>query len=123
MPASLPHKKLLAARLGVGHMLIVPFTRALANEEPSSFVESLVRAARPLVPILPGWASELLQWVALQVAEPQVQLLRPGVQPRPAGLELVDRARAETLMSRLARDERDAWVTWPARVPSSVTEG
>ena len=30
--------------------------------------------------------------------------------------ELVDRAKAETLMFRLARDERDAWVTWPARV-------
>ncbi|WP_439527844.1 hypothetical protein [Pannonibacter sp.] len=30
--------------------------------------------------------------------------------------DLVDRARAETLMFRLARDERDAWVTWPARV-------
>ena len=30
--------------------------------------------------------------------------------------ELVDRARAETVMFRLARDERDAWVTWPARV-------
>jgi hypothetical protein len=30
--------------------------------------------------------------------------------------ELVDRARAETLMFRVARDERDAWVTWPARV-------
>ena len=30
--------------------------------------------------------------------------------------ELVDRARAETLMFRLARAERDAWVTWPARV-------
>ena len=31
-------------------------------------------------------------------------------------VELVDRARAETLMFRLAREERDAWVTWPARV-------
>ena len=29
--------------------------------------------------------------------------------------ELVDRARAETLMFRLAREERDAWVTWPTR--------
>ena len=29
--------------------------------------------------------------------------------------ELVDKARAETLMFRLAREERDAWVTWPAR--------
>ncbi|SEO89854.1 hypothetical protein SAMN04490248_11573 [Salinihabitans flavidus] len=30
--------------------------------------------------------------------------------------ELVDKARAETLIFRLAREERDAWVTWPARV-------
>ena len=29
---------------------------------------------------------------------------------------LVDRARAETLMFRLARQERDSWVTWPTRV-------
>ena len=30
--------------------------------------------------------------------------------------ELVDRDRAKTLVFRLAREERDAWVTWPARV-------
>jgi hypothetical protein len=29
--------------------------------------------------------------------------------------ELVDRARAAMLMFRLAREERDGWVTWPAR--------
>jgi hypothetical protein len=29
---------------------------------------------------------------------------------------LVDRARAETLVFRLARQERDAWVAWPGRV-------
>jgi hypothetical protein len=29
---------------------------------------------------------------------------------------LVDRARAETLVFRLARQERDLWVTWPIRV-------
>ncbi len=29
--------------------------------------------------------------------------------------ELVDRARATTLVFRLARDERDAWINWPAR--------
>ena len=29
---------------------------------------------------------------------------------------LIDRARAETLVFRLARQERDVWVTWPARV-------
>ena len=29
---------------------------------------------------------------------------------------LVDRSRAETLVFRLARQERDTWVTWPTRV-------
>ena len=29
---------------------------------------------------------------------------------------LVDRARSEALVFRLARQERDVWVTWPARV-------
>ena len=31
---------------------------------------------------------------------------------------LVDRACAETMVFRLARQERDVWVTWPARVPA-----
>ena len=34
---------------------------------------------------------------------------------------LVDRARAETLVFRLARQERDVWVTWPARVAALMT--
>lgn len=34
--------------------------------------------------------------------------------------ELIDRARAETLVFRLAREERDAWVNWPARVAAPM---
>jgi hypothetical protein len=30
--------------------------------------------------------------------------------------ELIDRGRATALVFRLAREERDAWVTWPSRV-------
>ena len=30
--------------------------------------------------------------------------------------ELIDRARATALVFRLAREERDAWLNWPARV-------
>ncbi len=33
---------------------------------------------------------------------------------------LVDRARAETLVFRLARQERDVWVTWPTRVAALI---
>ena len=34
--------------------------------------------------------------------------------------ELVDRARAMALVFRLARQERDAWVGWPARVAALI---
>jgi len=34
--------------------------------------------------------------------------------------ELVDRDRAKAMVFRLAREERDAWVTWPARVAALI---
>ena len=34
--------------------------------------------------------------------------------------ELVDRARASALVFRLAREERDTWVNWPARVAALI---
>jgi hypothetical protein len=34
--------------------------------------------------------------------------------------ELVDRARASALVFRLAREERDAWLNWPARVAALI---
>jgi hypothetical protein len=34
--------------------------------------------------------------------------------------ELVDRAKAVGQVFRLAREERDAWVNWPARVAAMI---
>jgi hypothetical protein len=34
--------------------------------------------------------------------------------------ELIDRAKAVAHVSRLARDERDAWANWPARVAAMI---
>lgn len=34
--------------------------------------------------------------------------------------ELVDRGRAAALVFRLAREERDAWINWPARVAALI---
>jgi hypothetical protein len=34
--------------------------------------------------------------------------------------ELVDRARATALVFRLAREERDSWLVWPARVAAMI---
>jgi hypothetical protein len=64
------------------------------------------------VPALGGGTTFLQAKTANEVLKAQERRIRLQ---RLKG-ELVDRARAETLMFRLAREERDAWVTWPARV-------
>ena len=63
------------------------------------------------VPAVGGGTTFLQAKTANEVLKAQERRLRLS---RLKG-EMVDRARAETLMFRLAREERDAWVTWPAR--------
>ncbi len=61
----------------------------------------------------PGDSSSYLKArTALTVYQAQERLI--AIQKKKG--VLVDRARAEALVFRLARQERDAWVTWPARV-------
>ena len=57
-------------------------------------------------------SSYLKARTALIVYQAQVKQL--GIQKKKG--TLVDRARAEALVFRLARQERDSWVTWPSRV-------
>ena len=57
-------------------------------------------------------SSYLKARTALTVYQAQDKQL--GIQKKKG--TLVDRARAEALVFRLARQERDTWVTWPARV-------
>ena len=59
-----------------------------------------------------GTNSDLKARTALTVYQAQERQL--AIQKK-KGM-LVDRARAEALVFRLARQERDVWVTWPARV-------
>jgi len=66
-----------------------------------------------LAPSGPGESSSYLKArTALTVYQAQERQL--AIQKKKG--TLVDRARAETLVFRLARQERDIWVTWPARV-------
>src|SRR5581483_5672529 len=46
------------------------------------------------------------------------QLARQKLQERRG--ELVDRARATALVFRLGREERDAWLNWPARIAALI---
>ena len=50
-----------------------------------------------------------LPWAVCQAQDKQL-----GIQKKKG--TLVDCARAEALVFRLARQERDTWVTWPSRV-------
>ena len=59
-----------------------------------------------------GTDSDLKARTALTVYQAQERQL--AIQKKKG--TLVDRARAEALVFRLARQERDVWVNWPARV-------
>ena len=59
-----------------------------------------------------GGESYLKARTALTVFQAQERQL--AIQKKKGAL--VDRARAEALVFRLARQERDTWITWPARV-------
>ena len=60
-----------------------------------------------------GTGSYLKARTALTVYQAQERQL--AIQKKKKGT-LIDRARAEALVFRLARQERDVWVTWPACV-------
>ena len=51
---SLPHKRRLLERMGVEHLLVIPFTDQFASQEPEAFVLAMVDAARPLGGIVTG---------------------------------------------------------------------
>ncbi len=51
---SLPHQKLLLSRLGIGHLLVIPFTAEFATSAAIDFVDALVSSARPLGGIVTG---------------------------------------------------------------------
>jgi riboflavin kinase/FMN adenylyltransferase len=58
MLTSMHHKTLILERLGVSHLLIIPFDAAMAALPPEEFVGLLVQAARPLASVSVGksWA-------------------------------------------------------------------
>jgi hypothetical protein len=63
-----------------------------------------------------GGTTFLQARTANEVLKAQERKLRLG---RLRG-ELVDRARTSALVFRLARQERDAWITWPARIAATL---
>ena len=82
------------------------------SEAAVASVGETLREEGLAAPVTSGGTTDLQAKTANEVLKAQERRIR--LQKLKG--ELVDRARAETLMFRLAREERDAWVTWPARV-------
>jgi len=98
-----------------------PAPRAELKPVPEAAVASVGETLREeglAAPVAGGGTTFLQAKTANEVLKAQERRIRLS---RLKG-DLVDRARAETLMFRLAREERDAWVTWPARVAALMAE-
>jgi hypothetical protein len=67
-------------------------------------------------PVTGGGTTYLQAKTANEVLKAQERRIRP----QKLKGELVNRARAKTLMFRLAREGRDGRVTWPARVAALI---
>jgi hypothetical protein len=91
--------------------LTAPKLKPVPEAAVASVGETLREEGLP-APVASGGTTFLQAKTANEVLKAQERRLR--LQKLKG--ELVEKARAETLMFRLAREERDAWVTWPARV-------
>ena len=91
--------------------LTAPRLKPVPEAAVASVGETLREEGLP-APVASGGTTFLQAKTANEVLKAQERRLR--LQKLKG--ELVEKARAETLMFRLAREERDAWVTWPARV-------
>ena len=85
-------------------------------EAATAAVGDTLREQGLAAPAIGGGTTFLQAKTANEVMKAQERKLRLQKQKG----EVVDRARAEMLMFRLAREERDVWVTWPARVAAEM---
>jgi len=96
-------------------------SRKVARRAVKPVPEAAVGAVRDTLrehgePIAAGTMTFMQARTANEVLKAQERRLRLQ---RMKG-ELVDRAKAVAQVFRLARDERDAWVNWPARVAAMI---
>ena len=102
----------LAARKEPKALSFGAVVRRVVMTDPDQQRRSLGGDAALPTGVSGGTGSYLKARTALTVYQAQQRQL--AIQKKKG--TLVDRARAEALVLRLARQERDVWVTWPARV-------
>lgn len=99
------HKALILERLGVSHLLVIPFDAATAALEPDEFVSQIAAAARPLASITVGksWAfgrGRTGNLTTLQRLGDQLGFTARGVSPVTAEGEAVSSTRIRAAVER-----------------------
>jgi hypothetical protein len=78
------------------------------------------RETGPPPPVAPPPVSSGASFVQARTAHEIAKAQKARLQVDRLKEEVVDRARASALVFKLARQERDAWITWPARIAAQM---
>ncbi|WP_096700071.1 elements of external origin [Magnetospirillum sp. 15-1] len=95
-----------------------------ATSAPKPVVVAPVTSAstpqRETAPAVPVSAAAGATFAQARTAHEVAKAQKARIQVDRLKEEVVDRARATALVFKLARQERDAWITWPARVAGQM---
>lgn len=90
--------------------------RRRANADPSQPSQAAARQSQPAEAELSTGEGGGTTYLRARAMHEVLRVQRAQILLEEKRGALVDRSAAERLIFRLAREERDAWVTWPARV-------
>jgi len=99
------HKALILERLGVGHLLVIPFDAAMAGLAPEDFIGRIAAACRPLASITVGksWAfgrGRTGTLATLQMLGERLGFTAHGIAQVSSGSEPVSSTRIRTVVER-----------------------
>ena len=101
----------------VSAAIAVPPPVAPVSKTPASAPQ---REAASPPPVAPPPVSSGASFVQARTAHEIAKAQKARLQVDRLKEEVVDRARASALVFKLARQERDAWITWPARIAAQM---
>lgn len=122
------HKALIMERLGVGHLLVIPFDAAMAALDPDEFIDRIAAACRPLASITVGksWAfgrGRTGSLATLQNLGGRLGFTAHGIAPVTFGGEPISSTRIRSLIERGDFAEAASLLARDYSILGSVVQG
>lgn len=122
------HKALIMERLGVGHLLVIPFDAAMAALDPDEFIDRIAAACRPLASITVGksWAfgrGRTGSLATLQNLGRRLGFTAHGIAPVTFGGEPISSTRIRSLIERGDFAEAASLLARDYSILGSVVQG